>query len=193
MAYIWLMAAATRGGEIPHICRPTVSSRKGQQKSACCVRSRKTIRDANDANDEWRWREWGAQPGVCQVPGHSLHSVIRRSFTVVGWMPPAIHGRGPLVGEVEFAHQAAAVIHHDPLLDANQLHPFPSQRSAYFPAATCAVEPALGGQLAHLRSGGVFPDRRVRAIAAFTVAPHRCRSSHLQGFVRPHVIVFVAE
>src|SRR6266571_5657193 len=57
------MAAATRGGEIPHIRRTTVSSRKslrdgeertrvkGKKKSACCVRSRKTIRDANDAND----------------------------------------------------------------------------------------------------------------------------------------------
>src|SRR6266581_5310820 len=64
---LWLtfgfMAAATRGGEIPHIRRTTVSSRKslrdgeertrvkGKKKSACCVRSRKTIRDANDAND----------------------------------------------------------------------------------------------------------------------------------------------
>src|SRR6266699_4764873 len=37
-----------------------------------------------------------AQPGMCQVPGHSVQPVIRRSFTVVCWMPPATPGRGPL-------------------------------------------------------------------------------------------------
>src|SRR6266700_2469701 len=35
---------------------------EGKENSACCVRSRKTIRDANDANDGWRWQEWGGQP-----------------------------------------------------------------------------------------------------------------------------------
>ena len=37
---------------------------------------------------------------------------------------PAVHRGGPLGDEVEFAHQAAAVVHQDALVHTDQLHPF---------------------------------------------------------------------
>lgn len=51
----------------------------------------------------------------------------------IGAAQLAVHHGGPQVDEVEFAHQATAVVHQYPLLDAHDLHPFARQRAGYFP------------------------------------------------------------
>src|ERR1700686_1951643 len=106
---------------------------------------------------------------------------------------PAVHLGGPLGEEVEFAHQAAAVVHQDALVHTDQLHPFSDQRPTDFPAPTCRPQIPLRGNLAHVCSRLIFPGGRIRLIGPRTFAPHRCWCFHLQCFVRSHVIVFMAK
>jgi hypothetical protein len=53
-----------------------------------------------------------------------LYTLTRTLAPVKGLVPPAVHRGGPLVGEIEFPHQAPAVVHLDAMSDALQLHPF---------------------------------------------------------------------
>src|SRR5450755_4799656 len=97
--------------------------------------------------------------------------------------PPAGHGSGPLLGEVEFAHQAAAVVHQDALLDPHQLHPFSGQGPADIPTPPVQEYLPLIGDFSHFCVGLIDPDRRMRLIPTPTLAPHRRGWLHSQRFV----------
>ena len=104
---------------------------------------------------------------------------------------PAVHCSGPLGDEIEFAHEAAAVVHEHAQFQTLDAHAFARERAADFPGAPLQVEPTYLRYPVDLSSRFVFPSRRLRYIAACTFLPHRSRRFHGQCFVRPLVIIFM--
>src|SRR6267378_748819 len=138
---------------------------------------------------EWHWLQpvWfrfatgdekNAQTKKCKVPRHPLHSAIRTSFTLLGAAPPAVHRGGPLAGRIEFADQATAVVHQNPPLDSDQLHPFPCQRFADLPSLPLHLQLSSAAYSPHFGTRLVFPSRWVGLIASLAAAPDRSRRLH---------------
>ena len=113
------------------------------------------------------------------------------SFTVsLEKVRPAASDRRSLAAEVEFPHQAPAVIHQNPVFHRHQPDPLAAQGSADQPVLSLQLDLPVTVHLEHPRPRRILPRPRVRIVTAFTPPPAADWGLRVQRLVWPHIVVF---
>src|ERR1700736_2379864 len=130
----------------------------------------------------------------CQVPGHSLRFVSGHPLHgVVFVCRPRVHVRGPFAGNVELADQGVSIEDQDALMEADQADLFSGQWPCDLPLASCKHELARSLQAGDFGADGIDPGSRVGLEAPLAGPPYARRGLHLERFVRPDMVVLLAE
>src|SRR5215467_12397724 len=110
--------------------------------------------------------------------------------TESGFGTPVLDDRRALEAQIDFAEQGGTVVDQHAVFDGDQPYPLTCQRFADFPLPALHLDFPLQIHLQHPGSRWILPLWWLRIVPPTAGPPHTGGSSHVQGFVRAHVVVF---
>src|SRR5215467_3189405 len=109
--------------------------------------------------------------------------------TEFGFCAPMLDDRRAPEAQINFAAQGGTIVDQHAVFDGDQLYPLTCQRFADFPLPALHLDFPLRIHLQHPGSRWILPLRRSRIVLPTAWPPHTGGSSHVQCFVRAHMVV----